>query len=194
MKVLFAQTCPSTTSKPSLGDLSVWPDMVPGTGTELDLSSMTQPLPNTPEAQQEGRGKKCTALLLSSTASLDEQQTLVSRDTNPALFTALNKETQNEKENVSLCLKLETFFMAEVKWLWERWMESLTFTSGNKEKIPAIPNWRSMQLLLVLISSKTHTRVSTKQMSQAWLQFKPPPCRASESCCAEIFLWNSFFY
>ena len=78
MKVLFAQTCPSTTGKPSLGDLSVWPNIVPGAGTELDLLSMIQPLPNTPEAQQEGRGKKCTVLLLSSTTSLDKEQTSVS--------------------------------------------------------------------------------------------------------------------
>lgn len=167
MKVLFAQTCPSTTSRTSLEGLSVWPNMVPGTGTELDLLSMTQPLPNTAEAQQEGRGKKCTVLLPSSPTSLDEQQTSLSRDTNPELFTALNKETRNYKENVSLCLKLETFFMAEAKWLWERWMKSLIFTSGNKEKIPAFPNWCSIQLLLVLISSKTHMHVSTKWGSQA---------------------------
>lgn len=96
-------------------ETSVWSNVALGTGTELDLLSMAQPLPNTPEAQQEGRGKKCTALLLSSTASLEEQQTSVSRNSNSALFTALNKETQNEKENVSLCLKLETFFMAGAK-------------------------------------------------------------------------------
>lgn len=44
-----------------------------------------------------------------------EQQTLVSRDINPALFTALNEETENEKENGFLCLKIETFFIAAAK-------------------------------------------------------------------------------
>lgn len=115
MNVLVAKACPSTTAKPLLGDLPTWSNTVPGTGTELVLLSMTQPLLNTPEAQQEGRGKKCTALQPSSAASLDEQQTWVSRDSNAALLTALSKETQNEKENMSLCLKLESFFMAEAK-------------------------------------------------------------------------------
>lgn len=92
-----------------------------------------------------------------------EQQTLVSRDTNPALFTALNKETENEKENGFLCLKIETFYIAEAKWLQERWMESLIFTSGKKKKIPDAPNWSSMLLLLDLISSKTHRHGSAEQ-------------------------------
>lgn len=55
------------------------------------------------------------ALPLNSTSSVDERQALVSRDANPVLFIALNKDTQNEKENVSFCLRLETFFMAEAK-------------------------------------------------------------------------------
>lgn len=75
MKVFFAQDRACATAKPSLGVLSVWPNVVPGTGTEFDFLSMTQPLSNIPEAQQEDRGKKCAALLLSSTALLDEQQT-----------------------------------------------------------------------------------------------------------------------
>lgn len=98
-------------------------------------------------------------------SSAAEQQTLVSRDTNPALFTAHNKETQYEKENGFLCLKIEGFFIAEAKWLRERWMESLIFTSGKKEKIPNAPNWCSTQLLLGLISSKTHKHGSAKQSS-----------------------------
>lgn len=44
MKVLFAQTHPSTAAKPMSGDLSVWPNVVPSTGTEIVLLSVTQPL------------------------------------------------------------------------------------------------------------------------------------------------------
>lgn len=76
---------------------------------------MTQPLLNTPDARQQVTGEKCMALPLNSTSSVDERQALVSRDANPVLFIALNKDTQNEKENVSFCLRLETFFMAEAK-------------------------------------------------------------------------------
>lgn len=54
MRVLFAQTYTSTTTKLLLGDLSLWPNMVQGTGTDFNLLPIIQPLSNTPEAQQEG--------------------------------------------------------------------------------------------------------------------------------------------